>query len=450
MYRRDDPRLRRTLDQLTHNVETATEHAQENLYSFSQNYINPCLGSIASCFRSCTESCSCNSEERRRRHRTRSRGNAELNFDFYDDWDDDENDALLGWGNSSDDLDRLLSGSGSAGQPGRERAMSYGTRSPKARRKSAAHIDTSDTNVIQGSNYLGFLERLPWGLGRKALRYKPSAADLQEHPGSSRVSRPEQEPLIEESEEEFVSSSPRKKNHRRNRSDTGTSGNTTDSLSSRGDLFPSEDEDDAVPIDDEFANMLERRNTGEDSSGRSRPRQNKSNSRLSLRTVSSKSVVSDSRRKASSSSRKEQTPDPPTISELKAEEDRLQREEEGEVSRKREAAQRLAIKRGLSSGPSSKPGTRSSSPKPEMADIGSKSPSSNGTVPFPTFDPPTGPQTPRSELNIRIDSTPETEESSERPTMETAVHLYSRTEPTGEEEFTPAALPRFSRPSPPG
>jgi hypothetical protein len=319
--------------------------------------------------------------------------------------------------------------------------MNYGTRrtSPKARRKSAAQIDASDPNVIQGSNYLGFLERLPWGLGRKVLRYQPSAADLQEHPGAYRPPPPENEPLLEESEEEYVRVSPKKK-HKRNRSDTGTSGHTTDSLSSRGDLFPSEDEDDAVPLDDEFANILERRTTGEDSSGKSRPRQNKSNSRLSVRTVSSKSTRSELSRKVSSSSRKDQTLHAPTISELKAQEAQVQEQEEGEVTRKREAARKLAADRGLSSGSQSKINTRSSSPMPEMTDIGSKSPSSNGTVPFPTFDPPTGPQTPRSERSIRLESTPE-ELSGDAQEISLEMDTPEQTESA--QTFTPAALPRF-------
>ena len=89
------------------------------------------------------------------------------------------------------------------------------------------------------------------------MRYKPSAADLQEHPGL----RPsdlevEVEPLLEDEDGEESG-----KKHVRNRSLTNGSQHTTDSLSSRGDLFPSEDEDDAVPLDDEFAMVLERRIT---------------------------------------------------------------------------------------------------------------------------------------------------------------------------------------------
>jgi hypothetical protein len=450
MYRRDDPRFRRRLDQLSHNVESATEHAQENLYSFSQNYITPCLSSVSNSLRSCTTSCFPATDDRRKKHRARSRGRAELSFDFYDDWDEDETDALLGWGNSSDELDRLLAGSGggSRTQPGRERTMNYGTRQggQRTRRKSAAQIEATDPNLITGSNYLGFLERLPWGLGRKVLRYKPSAADLQEHPAVYRPPRPEQEPLMEESEEEYVPSSPKKK-HKRNRSGTGTSGHTTDSLSSRGDLFPSEDEDDAVPLDDEFANILERRSTGEEGRSKSKARQNKSNSRLSVRTVSSKSTKSDLSRKASSSSRKAHTPEPPTFSELKAEEEQIRQEEDVEVARKRDAAQRLAVKRGLSSGTNSKSETRSSSPRPEMTDLGSKSPSSTSTVPFPTYDPPAGPQTPRSEADVVLEATPEAEAEAEAENEASDAPRAARDE--DEEEFTPAALPSFSRSSPP-
>lgn len=440
MYRRDDPRLRRTLDQLSHNVETATETAQEGLYSFAKNYITPCFASVGQSFKSCTESCFPSQDEaRRRRQRARSRGRAELSFDFYDDLDDDENDALLGWTNSNDQLDRLLARPGSS-QPSRERVMSYGTRSgdQRTRRKSAAQLEVPDPNVIPGSNYIGFLERLPWNLGRKALRYKPSAADLQEHPGGQRPATavPEEEPLMEDSDEEELEAG-RRKGHKRNRSLTATSGHTTDSLSSRGDLFPSEDEDDAIPLDDEFANALERRTTtDEGGSGRSRVRSNKSNSRLSTRTVSSKSTRSLAERKSSGSKRTDLQPEPPTFSELKAEEEHIQHEEELDVARKRDAAQKLAAHRGLRSGTNSKPETRSPSPRPEMTDVGSKSPSLNGTLPFPAFEPSTGPQTPRSEHEVLLEATPEVEEETQ-----------SADEPHEPEEtgFHPAALPRFSR-----
>jgi hypothetical protein len=133
--------------------------------------------------------------------------------------------------------------------------------------------------------------------------------------------------------------------------------------------------------------------------------------------------------------------DPPTITELKAQEEQVQKEEEGKVARKREKARKLAIERGLSSGAASKSDTRSSSPMPEMADIGSKSPSSISTVPFPTFDPPTSQQTPKSEVDVRLKATSgevvEEVDAHEPPELDTLRHV------SDDQSFTPAALPRF-------
>lgn len=356
MYRRDDPRLRRTLNQLSQNLESANETAQAGLYSFGQHYIEPCFASIGNCFHSCEETCLPNRDERLRRNRARSRGRAELSFDFYDDWENDENDGLLGWGN--DELDRLLSGAngyGTTGQPPRERGMSYGIRRDgrQGRRKSAVqlHDGGPDPTIIPSSSYFGFLGKLPWKLGGKGLRYKPSAADLTEHPGQWPTDDPENEPLMEDSadEEEAFRSV---RSHRRKRSQTAGSGHTTDSLSSRGDIFPSEDEiDDAVPLDDEFASALERRatNVGDDgSSGHISAGKRGSRSRLSMRTVSSKSTMSNKRRtRGSSFAAAVEEASIPTISDLKREEYRVEREEEAEIERKRDAAARLAFQRGF-------------------------------------------------------------------------------------------------------
>lgn len=387
MYRRDDPRLRRRLDQFSHNVESATEHAQENLYSFSQNYITPCFTSIDNAFRSCTSCCFPVDDTRRRRQRGRSRGLAESSFDFYDDWDEEEIDPLS-WTNSSDELDRLLAGP----QPGRERAMSYGARRAdgRARRKSITQAGP-DPNVITASHYIGFLDRLPF-VGRKGLRYKPSAADLQEHPGSRRDanSAVEEEPLMEDSEEEVEAN----RKHKRNRSNTATSGHTTSSLSSRGDLFPSEDEDDAVPLDDEFDIALERRTTGSGGDGdsrRSRPGKSNSKSRLSVRTMSSKSMQSTERKTSRFKTIEPFNPEGPTLTDLKLEEERARIEEERAVEKKREAAKRLALRRGLSSGEESKTETPVSASPP--AD-------DSKTVPFPAYDPSAGPTSPREDIDI--------------------------------------------------
>lgn len=256
-----NPELRQTLQSISRNLESANEAAQENIYTFTQLYIDPCLSGLRGCLHDFTAPCFPRRQDQLRRKRGRSRGRAELNFDFYDDWDEDEDSAnnLMGWGN--DELDSLLAGSSRqdrrGGQPRKQPAMSYGSRGRTKR--SPAHNDSEeDPTIIPSSSYLGFLERLPFKVGG-TLRYKPSAADLQEHPGRLKGKDSEQEPLLEaneESEGDIILSQGRQ------RSGTVASRSTTNSLSSRGDLIPSDEEADAVPLDDEFAVVLERRSTG--------------------------------------------------------------------------------------------------------------------------------------------------------------------------------------------
>jgi hypothetical protein len=420
MYRTSDPRFRRRLNELNQTVENATEQAQSGLYIFGQRYVKPCFESVSHCFTTCIDaSCpalnySQRDRLRRQRGRARSRGRAELNFDFYDDWDElvEENDALFGWG-GSDEFDRLLAGSGPttsygavSQQPGSQRGMSY----PKARRKSAAQVE-ADPRVIPGSG--GFFGKL---FGGKALRYKPSAAGLQEHPGTRRLGRDitEGEALLEESE--FGSENANRR-HGRNRSGTTESGHTTDSFSSRGDIFPSDEElEDAIPLDDEFAMVLERRHTGgqsgpdtETSSGRRDQKRGKrpsAGSRASTRrTVSSRSTRSSVGRKSRSrgNSSTDQAPpieeatpemaeevEVPTLGELKHEEARLAQEEELTVARKREEAQRLATERGRSSSGGeelpSKEGTpkRTSSPAPAAPTKLAAAPTEQDQLPTPS------------------------------------------------------------------
>ncbi|PSK43675.1 hypothetical protein B9Z65_7189 [Elsinoe australis] len=356
MYRRNDPRFRRTLNEISQTIESANETAQARVYVFGQSYINPCLSSISSCFQPCLDHCFPGRDQRGRK--TRGRGRAELNFDFYDDWEEDETDGLLGW--DDEEYEGFLSGPASYGaaqqQPARQRAMSYGTRrDAKGRRKS-------DAGAEEGSSYFGFINKLTGKLGKsKGLRYKPSAAGLQEHPGASKaLGDTESEPLMtDESDGDAVG---RRKRHGRNRSGTTGSQQTTSSFSSRGDLFPSEDEDDAVMLDDEFAMVLERRNTGTGSSGpddsssgvvatSQRPRLG---SRKSTRTRSSRSTPRSKRssRAASNGSPvRAEDPDPatmiPTLNELKQEEEQARVEEEVALERRRSAAQKLAEERGL-------------------------------------------------------------------------------------------------------
>jgi hypothetical protein len=237
--------------------------------------------------------------------------------------------------------------------------MSYGARrgDNRIRRKSAVqpHDGGPDPTIIPNSTVFGFLERLPWKIGGKGLKYKPSAADLQEHPGSHRfeAQEGEDEPLIEEGE---GADSHNANGRGRKRSGTANSGSTSDSFRSRGDLFPSDGEDDAVPLDDEFTTALERRTTGDDtSSGKSKSGKKPSGSRLASRSASSRDVRFVSKRKRASSAsgnvpgivRDEEIPEPPSMAELQREEERAQAEEEEEIERKRAAAQKLALERGL-------------------------------------------------------------------------------------------------------
>jgi hypothetical protein len=171
--------------------------------------------------------------------------------------------------------------------------MNYGATggARKGRRtigKIGGEEEDGPENVIRSSSYFGFLERFPFRVGARELKYKPSIADLQENPGSRRPGRvEEEETLLNDDGEPNAESS--RRGHRRNRSATQSSGHTTDSFSSRGDIFPSEDEmDDAIPIDDEFAMHLDRRDTGDTGSSGKREVGQRSTSGLSLLTVSSK------------------------------------------------------------------------------------------------------------------------------------------------------------------
>lgn len=362
----EDPRIRQTWNQISHNAETATESAAEGIWTFQHTYIAPCLESIASSFEQCTAPCFPDRDPhtRRLRERRRSRGRAESSFDFYDDWDADDGltgqGLLGGWGN--DELDRLLAGSGSRSNangpheqaPRRKRGMSYGTR---GQRKS---LDR-DPTVIPSTSALGFLGRLPFKLGG-TLRYKPSAADLQDHPGTMHSNPEEGEPLMDDRGDD----SGGRKGPGRKRSSTTSSGETSDSFRSRGDLFPSDEEDDAVPIDDEFAMELERRINGDDrSSGKTKSSRGKrrSASRAVSGVVPQVSDYLNSSRPSLDSQRLDSGPSitqigdssshsalgtkTSSMEDLQEEEERVRLEEETEVERKREAAAKLAIDRGL-------------------------------------------------------------------------------------------------------
>lgn len=493
MYSRRDPRWNRTIQHIGDTLEHANESTQEHLWTFTHDYVNPCFASITQCVNACTAPCF-PSRDDRRRNRGRSRGRAELSFDFYDDWEEDENDGLLGWG--SDNLDRLIGGGssnyGAVSQPGRQRTMSYGNRNrdPRfnsSRRKSAVgpHDGGPDPTIIPSSSYFGFLGRLPFKVGGKGLRYKPSAADLVEHPGQGRRSIEEGQPLIEDSDEEAQPGGERKV-HRRQRSHTDASGHTTDSLSSRGDIFPSEDElDDAVPLDDEFTMALERRTTGQwtdDASSGNRSKK-PSVSRGSTRTASSRNTQDSGRKSMDNAQSKLSTSvvldveETQSLSDLKEEEERLRLEEEREIDRKRRDAQQLALQRGLVS-PSDQRSPSGLQEPPRLDDYSFPSPltqvpptqeilSPGPTTSLPTDSTPQKPHyesqpEPEPELdpmsNSRFEEPPQTapdsssfhvdesDFSSFAPTPNRPLSL--RNEPrevsTADEGFIPAMLPHFS------
>lgn len=374
----EDPRFRQTWNQFSQNAEHATESAAAGIWTFQHRYLNPCLSSVSSSFTHCTGHCFPD-----RSARGRTRGRAELSFDFYDDWDQENNGGerqglLGGWGN--DELDRLLAGTGPGDQPRRKRGMSYGTGgaggSGRPRRRKSLDL-REDPTVIPSTSALGFLGRLPFKLGG-TLRYKPSAADLQEHPGArsddfrgmeENGEEEEGEPLIADDEDEGDGEREREgggdfmKGHQRQRSSTTSSGETSDSFRSRGDLFPSDGEDDAVPLPDEFAMVLERRTTNSNmddrSSGKTRSSKGKrpAGSRTTSRTLSrtaasSQSIPSLDGQRTSSGPPTPGFPSPDAVkiqslADLQHEEERLRLEEDAEVEKKRVAAAKLAAERGL-------------------------------------------------------------------------------------------------------
>jgi hypothetical protein len=472
MYRRSDPRWNRTLHQITENLEHANESAQENIYGFTQRYVNPCFSSITQCVNACTAPCF-PAHNDRRRNRGRSRGRAEVSFDFYDDWEDDENDGLLGWG--SDNLDRFLGGAANYGattQPGRQSGMNYGQRNrdpryntPRRKSLTLPRDGAQDPTLIPSSSYFGFLGRLPFKIGGRGLRYKPSAADLTEHPGATRRSLEEEQPLIEDSDEDALDG-PENKGHRRQRSNTHTSGHTTDSLSSRGDIFPSEDElEDAVPLDDEFTIALERRTTSqwnEDSASSNKARSSKSKrpsaSRVSTRTISSRNTSNSDKPPPPQRSASETIEEVPTLLELQKEEERLRLEEEREIHRKRQEAQQLAVKRGLA--PDQPLSTKSSTPRSRSparlmttveatvsplvrTPVGETAPTDQSdSIPFPSF---VDTQTMPDSSGFYVD---ESDYSSKAVTPNRPLSIRDEAREGGEgehndEAFVPARLPHF-------
>ncbi|KAG6356731.1 hypothetical protein INS49_014605 [Diaporthe citri] len=395
----EDPRLRQRWNQISHNAETVTETAAEGIWTFQHRYINPCLGAVGHSIESCTAPCFGDRDDRARRARVRGRdygARAEYAFDFYDDWDDDDEALAAGGGGShgggilggwagggssrGDDWDRLIGGSGAGSrkgnlgpevvdQPRRKRGMSYGTRG--ARRKTN---EEEDPTIIPSTAPLGFLGRLPWKIGG-TLRYKPSAAFLQDHPGAA-THPDENQPLLDSDGDEDVH--PAVTAQMRKRSGTAGSGDTSDSYRSRGDLFPSdgEGEEDAIPLDDEFAMNLNRADDRASNRTRSSKGKRPASRNVSATTLSSSTSNSSLRARKSSHGSLQAMENSihsiveASLEDLQREEEEAEMQEDQEVARKREVAAELARQRGLSTSETFDTGESEARAKSSMLPVG--------------------------------------------------------------------------------
>ncbi|KUI52600.1 hypothetical protein VP1G_00080 [Cytospora mali] len=453
----EDPRLRQRWNQISHNAETVTESAAEGIWTFQHRFIHPCLGIFVDCIESCTAPCCGDRDDRARRARARDH-RAEYTFDFYDDWDDDDEvlargygaSLLGGWGSGGgssrgEDWDRLIGGSGAGArkaslaaevvdQPRRKRGMSYGTRG--VRRKTN---EEEDPTIIPSTAPLGFLGRLPWKIGG-TLRYKPSTAFLQDHPGAA--SHPDENlPLLDsDGDEDFHAQITA---HTRSRSGTGGSGDTSDSFRSRGDLFPSDEEgeEDAVPLDDEFAMALNRVDDRASNRTRSSKGKTPADEQGISRTVSG-TQLSTSTSKSSFRARKSShgsmqhleesihTIISQSLEDLQREEEEAGMREDQEVARKREAAAQLARHRGLSTSDNFNTGESESRAKSAMLSVEEIPPPKSShretdqvrdTEPEPAAPP--GAQDPQDQPHDRKDCDEEAQQT--------------------EDDFVPARLPNF-------
>lgn len=312
--------------------------------------------------------------------------------------------------------------------------MSYGTRG--SRKKTGAN----DPTIIPSTQPIGFLSKLPWKMGG-TLRYKPSAADLQDHPLKHETTgnqNPETEPLLVSDDESDYGQRivPRK------RSGTSGSGDTSDSYRSRGDLFPSdaEGEEDAVPLDDEVTYDMVRNDRNSGKSGRSDKTRSSKGKRpagkLASRNVSRTTLASnssaDSLQLRRTSSSLVMTPDAervPSLKDLDVEEQQLGEEEDGEVARKKEAASQLAASMGIGVSPNSQSQDLYTIPEPKPViaeDEVYPADEEAGNVPLSTID--------ASKTQPRDEDVAKEEEISGAVRRDSGQH---------ELDFVPARLPHF-------
>lgn len=163
----------------------------------------------------------------------------------------------------------------------------------------------------------------------------------------------EEEPLMEAADEDLIR--PANSPTGRNRSATQSSLGTTNSLSSRGDLIPSDEEEDAVPLDDEFAFVLGHRGTSledDDHFGTKSEITKSASGTSSLTGTSSKKKAKRKKKKRSTRSSASdvavvQGLDTPSMADLKLEEQHAALEEESAIQKRRAVAHELALNRGL-------------------------------------------------------------------------------------------------------
>jgi len=395
MYNRSDPRFRRTLNQISQNFEAANETAQVGIFSITKNYIRPCLSGFGFYLQSCTAPCLPRREERlrRRRARTRAGSRPELNFDFYDRWQDDEQEALLSWGN--DEFDALLVGNDApeaGNQPGPQKTMNYGSqgdgKSPRARQTS----DGGGSSKRPAQSSFGLFGKLPFKMGGRYPYYRPSGADLRERPKDKGRVGLENEVTTKGLESTGLLAP---SNHGRQRSVTTSSGHTINSYSSRGDIFLSDDDGDAVPLDDELAPVLDRRmtNHGHEDGSNAKTRDGK---RPGNPRTSTQSSRTDRKSRKSGSTKSSSIPrtessqlnmtEVSSLSALKTEERGVEADEEEHVDNQKEVGSNRALEKGLSS--KDEPHYAHHRSQDQVSPVSPLSPEQtiSETTPFPAFE----------------------------------------------------------------
>ncbi|CUS10500.1 unnamed protein product [Tuber aestivum] len=328
---RTDPRIRQSLNRISTSLENASDNARTGCFTFAKSCLDPCLASLSNCLPQ---------QRPHNTHHHRRGGRSEYPFGFYDydDYSDEETSrrggGFLAWGN--DELDRLLAGSGagdgggggsggSGGYRGAGGGMYYGSSASTSAvgalsgKRKCNLPNESDPTVIPTTSMFGFLARFASFRGR-GLRYKPSAANLQEHPQrNTGLTAVEEESGRDRSISPGIGGGRGEAGGGRRRSATNSSGESAgESLRSRGDLWPSEDDDDAIPIGDDFLG-----NTTDDN----------------LVVVCSRDEESPS------------PPPPPDGDALRLEEQTAREHGELEIGGKQEAVRKLAIQRGLAASP---------------------------------------------------------------------------------------------------